>query len=164
MIINPLYVLHPGPVDSAHDADTHFIPADVLCRLYKVPRDRCIITGEENTHCSAAQIPHLIHLYPRKDGDYRLPGEQSASVIANERLQALKRCTFPVGHPHKSFVRNLTVGQTMSERQMHYIEILAWRYRRQIPARLRPRQKPTDLPSQAKEPQIKKSFHEVDDE
>lgn len=166
MMINPLYVLHPGPVDSAHDADRHFIAADVLCHLYKVPRDRCIITGEERTHCTPAQIPHLIHLHPRKDGNYTLPGEDPANVMAQHRLIALKNCTFPVGHPHKRFVRDLVVGAALSDRQIHYIEILAWRYRRQIPARLRPRAKPADLPSKANaaaaDAEPVKSFHEVD--
>lgn len=36
-------------------------------------------------------------------------------------------------------------------RQRHYMEILAWRYRRQLPEHLVPERKPPDLPKRRKE-------------
>lgn len=37
-------------------------------------------------------------------------------------------------------------------RQRHYMEIMAWRYRRQLPGHLVPESKPLNLPARRKEP------------
>jgi hypothetical protein len=74
----PRYVVHPGMVMSRNDGDWHFISADKLMRLYKVdPR----ICGIEDEARPETMVGHdwfdRIHLYPRRDGDYRLPGEKA---------------------------------------------------------------------------------------
>lgn len=69
------YVLHPGPVVSRTDGQTHQISAPVLARLYGVPMGECVIArrdelGRENV---GAWPPDPVHLSPRYDGNYRLP-------------------------------------------------------------------------------------------
>lgn len=65
---------------------------------------------------------------------------------------ALGSCTFIPGHPHKRFCRNMagiavySPDKEISLRQRHYMEIMAWRYRRQLPSDLVPPGKPLDLP------------------
>jgi hypothetical protein len=44
----------------------------------------------------------------------------------------------------------------LTDRQRYYMEILAWRYRRQLPAHLVPDTKPPPLPPVRKEPKPKK--------
>lgn len=46
--------------------------------------------------------------------------------------------------------------QELNLRQRHYMEILAWRYRRQLPGHLVPDQKPLDMPRKAKPPKVAK--------
>lgn len=65
-----------------------------------------------------------------------------------EVLQALARCTFLPGSAHKRFVRDVAASDPtkLTWRQWAYVRRLAWRYRRQMPARLVPRDPPPDPP------------------
>ena len=75
-----------------------------------------------------------------------------------ELATALASCTFLPGISHKRFARNMADAarnlpdQEISLRARHYMEILAWRYRRQMPAHLVPERKPLDLPPAQKPP------------
>jgi hypothetical protein len=64
------YVLHPGYIRSKNDGDEHFIGGPRLARLYGVRLRDCVY-GDVR-----AYVPKEgdIHLRPRFDGDYRLPG------------------------------------------------------------------------------------------
>lgn len=65
--------------------------------------------------------------------------------------EALGQCSFLPGHPHKRFVRDMVAiarrspDKELTPRQREYLDILAWRYRRQIPGSLVPGGKPADL-------------------
>ena len=77
--------------------------------------------------------------------------------------KALAGCTYPPGISHKRFARNIAfVAQYSPEkeislRQRHYMELMAWRYRRQMPHPLVPPSKPLDLPPLIKEKKAKQS-------
>jgi hypothetical protein len=70
------------------------------------------------------------------------------------------------GSSQKRFARDIAhIAATdptreITLRQRHYIELMAWRYRRQLPAHLIPHAKPFDLPPARKEP--KPSRRKVD--
>lgn len=81
---------------------------------------------------------------------------QGDELIARARLQALKKCVFLPGSNHKRFVRQTDPAGKLTERQIAYIGILAYRYRRQMPDHLVPAQKPADLPPPP--PQLKRAF------
>lgn len=70
--------------------------------------------------------------------------------LARERLAHLKHASFQAGSYHKSFVRDTSLDGELSERQVGYIAILAWKYRRQIPAKLVPHGTPPNLPPKRK--------------
>lgn len=63
-----------------------------------------------------------------------------------ERIRALSRCTMLPGSYEKRFVRDLSVRDpvttSLTEKQAALVESLAWRFRRQMPARLVPEEKP----------------------
>jgi hypothetical protein len=67
------------------------------------------------------------------------------------RICALAACTFPPGSYDKRFVRDLHSRMaskdavTLTEKQAAYVRILAWRYRRQMPAALVPATRPADV-------------------
>ena len=61
------YVLHPGEVISRNDAQIHHISAIRLADLYGVDPRECIVAGP------GIRMDDAIHLYPRSDGNYRLP-------------------------------------------------------------------------------------------
>jgi hypothetical protein len=71
---------------------------------------------------------------------------------------ALASCSFLPGSSHKRFCRNMAETarnkpeHDLSLRQRHYMELMAWRYRRQLPADCIPHSKPLDLPRKVKEP------------
>lgn len=70
-----------------------------------------------------------------------------------ELANALWSCTFRPGSSEKRFCRNMadlarvSPDRELSLRQRHYMEIMAWRYRRQMPAEYVPDKKPLDLPA-----------------
>lgn len=80
--------------------------------------------------------------------------------IHKQRLEALKRCTFVPGSNPKRFCRDTPLDNTLTERQCAYIDILAWRFRRQMPAALVPSAKPADLPPKPKAPPRVPPCHE----
>lgn len=69
---------------------------------------------------------------------------------------ALGLCSFLPASAEKRFARNMaflakaTPERELTERQRYYLEIMAWRYRRQLPRHLVPAQKPLDLPPKRK--------------
>jgi hypothetical protein len=69
----------------------------------------------------------------------------------------LAQCSMLPGSSQKRFARDLAFrAKTQPEapitlRQRHYLEILAWRYRKQLPERYRPDRKPFNLPRPVKE-------------
>ena len=71
---------------------------------------------------------------------------------------ALANCSFLPGSNQKRFCRNmgdiarLSPDKELSLRQRHYMELMAWRYRRQLKAEFVPHSKPLDLPHRVKEP------------
>jgi len=76
------YALHPGPVTSQSDGQTHFVDAHQLARLYGVSPSECVVVAWDNGpgHEIVYRIRReriermgLIHLRPRSDGNYTLP-------------------------------------------------------------------------------------------
>ena len=65
------------------------------------------------------------------------------------------------GSSQKRFARDIAhIAATdptreITLRQRHYMELMAWRYRRQLPNHLVPHTKPLDLPPARKEPKAK---------
>jgi hypothetical protein len=76
---------------------------------------------------------------------------------------ALANCSFLPGSSQKRFCRNmgdiarLSPDKELSLRQRHYMELMAWRYRRQLPEDCVPHAKPLDLPAVVKPPKGPKS-------
>ena len=66
------YALHPGEMISKSDGDMHYISAIQLASLYKVSMTECIVIKDGEPGNS--ERPDLIHLWPKYDGDYKLPG------------------------------------------------------------------------------------------
>jgi hypothetical protein len=64
-------------------------------------------------------------------------------------IAALQRVTFPVGCPDKRFASDMgriaSPEREITIYQSNYLERLAWKYRRQMPAELVPSQKPVKL-------------------
>jgi hypothetical protein len=76
-----------------------------------------------------------------------------------ELAKALNRCSGWVGArfiTDAAATADLLPQHEISLRQRHYLEILAWRYRRQLPSHLVPEAKPPGLPRTRKEPRRKK--------
>jgi hypothetical protein len=75
---------------------------------------------------------------------------------------ALTNCSFLPGSSQKRFCRNmgdiarLSPDKELSLRQRHYMELMAWRYRRQLPDDCVPHVKPLDLPAVVKPPKAAK--------
>ena len=65
-------------------------------------------------------------------------------TIQHERAAALARCSFLPGSWDKRFVRDVASLKTHTPLQAANIDRLAWKYRRQLPARLVPSCDPTD--------------------
>ena len=80
---------------------------------------------------------------------------------------ALAGCSFLPGSSHKRFCRNmadiarLSPDKELSLRQRHYMELMAWRYRRQLRDEFVPPNKPLDLPRPVRSPKAKKTKKEV---
>ena len=78
------YLLCPGPVRSRADGDLHYVGAAQLAALYRVHLADCVTLpaaepgalGGGRAHrdlLAHADSGDLIALWPRHDGDYRLP-------------------------------------------------------------------------------------------
>lgn len=70
------YAVYPGHVRSVNDDDTHFISFTQLCRLYGVNREECV-NMHDTYKRMGVDTTNLTKLYPRSDGDYRLPDDKS---------------------------------------------------------------------------------------
>jgi hypothetical protein len=76
--------------------------------------------------------------------------------------KALGCCSFPPATSQKRFARNMAFlaehdpRREISQRQRHYLELMAWRYRRQLPRDLVPLNKPLDLPAKRREEKPRK--------
>ena len=79
-----------------------------------------------------------------------------------ELAKALGGCSFCPATSQKRFARDIAFlavndpAREISDRQRYYLEIMAWRFRRQLPARLVPENKPPNLPPKRKEPKKKR--------
>jgi hypothetical protein len=64
---------HPGHVVGRTDGDEHYIPAGRLAELYGVRLRDCIIVDKHHPQNKYGYKKREgdIHLYPRRDGDYR---------------------------------------------------------------------------------------------
>ena len=75
------YLLCPGLVRSKADGQSHHVPAMQLAGLYGVPLSACVILpgarpGDRllrSALLARVACGELVALYPRYDGDYRLP-------------------------------------------------------------------------------------------
>lgn len=69
---------------------------------------------------------------------------------------ALGNCSLPLYSAAKRFCRQMAEtarykpDHEISDRQRHYMQMMAWRFRRQLPARFVPKNKPADLPPKEK--------------
>lgn len=81
------YCLFPGTIQSSNDGQEHYIGPHQLAHLYGVKMRECIIAKE-----TEPAPPDLIHLYPRYNGDYRLPGEL---LLDRRRLDKCPACGYP---------------------------------------------------------------------
>lgn len=62
------FAIHPGPVVSRNDGQTHHIGFAQLLALYHVPPQMCV----DATQAQALAHTGLVHLEPRNDGNYVL--------------------------------------------------------------------------------------------
>ncbi len=69
------YLLCPATVTSKTDGDEHYISASDIARLYGVPMSECLVRpspGSERT-LGWNEKHGLVELWPRYDGNYKLP-------------------------------------------------------------------------------------------
>jgi hypothetical protein len=75
-----------------------------------------------------------------------------------ELATALRSCRFLPASSDKRFCRSMaeiaqySPDKELSARQRYYMEIMAWRYRRQLPAEFVPPAKPLNLPRNIRAP------------
>lgn len=68
-----MYAIHPGEV-RAKDGDIHFITAKQLMDLYEVSPNMCCIVKDGWDRGYNPEFKYqFTHLYPRQDGNYKLP-------------------------------------------------------------------------------------------
>lgn len=157
------FAIHPGEV-MRPDGDFHYIEGPELASLFGLQSGEFFIWDDERPETFLGRRPEdYRHLYARADGNYWRPGRGAdysyrphyrprinpgavRRALAQDRLAALKLISWLPGTPAKRFVMDTPQGAALTERQMQYLEILAWRYRRQIPLRLVPGRRPDDLP------------------
>jgi hypothetical protein len=70
----PVYVLHPGYVESRFDSQQHYICASDLAALYGLRLADCYLRSNKPIQGEKPLPAGAIHLYPRYDGNYELPG------------------------------------------------------------------------------------------
>lgn len=70
------YMIHPGPVDSKSDGDTHYVGVRDLIRLYGVNPSECCVADDRTLRgMSRESYDAMIHLYPDYHGRYELPSK-----------------------------------------------------------------------------------------
>jgi hypothetical protein len=67
------YVLHPGYINYGVRVK-RFVPFMELVELYKLPLNVCY-NAARASDMAGLRKAECIHLYPREDGNYNLPGE-----------------------------------------------------------------------------------------
>lgn len=68
------YALRPGYVYSREDGERHYINALTLAQLYQVSLEECMVVTSMFT-----KIPEgVIELFPRHNGNYRIPENTKA--------------------------------------------------------------------------------------
>ena len=73
----PKYMIHPGEVVSQFDGEIHYIEFSQLVKLYGVNPDECILADVRRPETLyGLNMNDYIHLYPRSDGKYELPGKE----------------------------------------------------------------------------------------
>jgi hypothetical protein len=68
--VEPKYCVHGGFVMNVNDRQVHYVSATVVARLYGLPPGSFIIAKQDDVRGL-----DFVHLYPRDNGDYRLPRE-----------------------------------------------------------------------------------------
>ena len=65
------YAVHCGYIYSETDRQLHFISFDVLCQLYKIPKDSAINWDYRHPESfRALRWKDYKHLFPKDDGQY----------------------------------------------------------------------------------------------
>ena len=74
--------------------------------------------------------------------------ERERLRVLRARMTGLQACSLLPGSADKRFIRETCCREpgTLSDRQTAYIEILAWKYRRQLPPGVAPGKEPPPLP------------------
>jgi hypothetical protein len=70
--LRPRYALHAGTVRSENDGQFHQIGVTRLAALYRLGPQEWVAWNNNADHLRIGQ--DYIHLFPRHDGDYRVPG------------------------------------------------------------------------------------------
>jgi hypothetical protein len=87
------YIIHAGHVRSKNDADIHYIPHSMLCRLYGLnPNSRNVIFWREGPY---REMPGDIHLHPRTDGNYDLSDYEPLSYEKKRKRRVVDSKTSP---------------------------------------------------------------------
>ena len=74
--LNKLYALHPGYIYSRKDGQRHFVSMSQLVDLYQLRIDEVTMWDSEKPESFLAKKwGDYIHLFPREDGNYKLPEE-----------------------------------------------------------------------------------------
>lgn len=80
------YVLHGGYVISRYDGQRHYVGPVQLARLYGLNLRDCALIRSEMP--GSQYPPDAVHLYPRNDGDYRLPAEGLLSHYPDDLVES----------------------------------------------------------------------------
>lgn len=112
-----MYVLHPGTVRSTNDGQTHYVTVPELARLYGLSTSQWVsaIVADRIAMPPAGE---WVHLYPRDDGNYSLPGSLDAmsafgqsveNSVAHEARLRGNRQTAPYPFELAALVKSLTL-------------------------------------------------------
>jgi len=71
------YILYGGYIQSSTDGQSHYISARMLCNLYGLNPEECYFynSNEKGIRKNKKSYPDLPVLFPRSDGNYKLPLE-----------------------------------------------------------------------------------------
>ena len=71
------YVVYPGIVFSRSDGDKHYISTHRVMELYGVNPQECVLITDDRSDIELGlNLSHLIPLYPRNDGNYKLEADK----------------------------------------------------------------------------------------
>lgn len=73
------FIVWPGTLQSQTDGQWHYVGFTQLCALYQVHPSECI-NGELPEALLGVDQSGMVHLTPRYDGHYSLPGGREEDV------------------------------------------------------------------------------------